>query len=176
MRLPKPPFAPDWMYNLMKLCWKTEPEKRPNFPTLYSILGTIFRDGGKFNPSLPQNYIEYSIAETQLHSNGNNSNEMRLPGLYATDMTAVFLPPPPQFNSPDSVNGLGMSRDPTNQQDFTPIEKQLVVSFGESDGYRGSITRSTSMGRETASPNVSTDSCLPDSPFPMPPNATDLYN
>jgi len=34
VRLPRPPACPSQMYNIMQLCWSTDPHKRPSFGQL----------------------------------------------------------------------------------------------------------------------------------------------
>jgi tyrosine-protein kinase Fer len=40
-RMPAPEGTPDEIYHLMLRCWEYEPEKRPHFDQIYSVIDTL---------------------------------------------------------------------------------------------------------------------------------------
>lgn len=86
-RMPQPEGCPDSIYKLMLSCWDSDPEKRPDFPSIYELLAGIQNEVGEGSQIMDDKLKE--IAPVKLEKkqedvyaftpkeNPNNTNQLR---------------------------------------------------------------------------------------------------
>ena len=75
-RLPKPINCPDEVFDLMKLCWNEEVDKRPSFKQIYERLYEILqRYMERFQTTGQDNDIEMGV-RSPFYNNDNDDEDM----------------------------------------------------------------------------------------------------